>query len=207
MTIYTPPTPFNGPLQTSFVLAPMTARSPVSAFNKYQRVSGPISEFWRVEIDLPGRKADGWRDISAFLMLLRGGVNKARLSDHHRPLRGAGGVSPVVNVEEAAVAGATTLVLNNMLPSEATALKRDDMIGIGENLYTVMFDAPSDADGKCSISILPPLRQGVGEGDAVNLNKPTGLFVLTNGLEALSSSHTGFSAPLTLSFFEDPDLD
>lgn len=206
MTIYTPPAAFNGPLQTSFVLVPMTTKSPVSAVNKTRRVGGPVSEFWSVEIELPGRKDGDWRDTSAFLMKLRGGYNLVRLYDRHRPMRGTGG-GPVVNVDVAAVTGDTTLTLRNLTASQTAALKTDDMFGIGENLYIVMADAPSDVDGKATISFLPPLRKGVAVGDAVNLDNPTGLFLLTNGLEDLSASHTGFSSQMTLTFFEDPDVD
>lgn len=208
MANLTPPAAFCGPLQSGLVLLPMTARSAVSAFNKTQRVgSAPISEFWQAEIVLPSRKDGDWRDTSAFLMLLRGGANKCRLYDPHRPLRGAGGSASTVNIDVAAVAGATSITLKNMVASQAVSLAADDMFGIGENLYVVTAVATSDAGGKASVSFLPPLRQAVAEDDAVNLNKPTGLFLLTSGLDGLSSTHAGFSSQLTLKFFEDPDLD
>ena len=139
-------------------------------------------------------------------MKLRGGYNAARLYDHHRPMRGTGG-GPVVNIDVDGVTGDTTITLRNLTASQSAALKADDMFGVGDNLYIVTADAPSDADGKATISFLPPLRKGVAVGDAVNLSNPTGLFLLTNGLEELSASHTGFSSNLTLSFFEDPDVD
>lgn len=206
MANLTPPTAFCGPLQSGLVLISMTAKSPVSAFNQRQYVNSPISEFFQAEITLPSRKDGEWRDTSAFLMRLRGGVNKCRLYDPYRPLRGAGGLASTVNINAAAVAGATTIVLKNMVASQASSLKADDMFGIGENLYLVTSDASSDAGGLTSVSFLPPLRVAVAEDDAVNLLNPTGLFTLTSGLEGLSASHSGFSSQLTLKFMEDPDF-
>lgn len=207
MANLTPPSAFCGPLQSGLVLISMTAKSPSSAFNQTQRVSGPISEFFQAEITLPSRKDNDWRATSAFLMKLRGGLNKCRLYDPYRPLQGAGGLASTVNVDVAAAAGATSITLRNMVPSQAQSLKADDMFGIGENLYLVTDTAASDASGYTTISFLPPLRQAVADGDAVNLNKPTGLFMLTSGLDGLSASHSGFSSQLTLKFMEDPDID
>lgn len=208
MANLTPPNAFCGPLQSGLVLVSMTAKSSASAFNQKQIIgSAPISEFWQAEIVLPSRKDGEWRDTSAFLMQLRGGANKCRLYDPHRPLRGAGGLASTVNIDAAAVAGATSITLKNMVASQAASLRSDDMFGIGENLYVVMNTAASDVDGKTTVSFLPPLRKAVAEDDAVNLNKPTGLFTLTSGLDGLSSSHSGFSSQLTLKFFEDPDFD
>lgn len=207
MANLTPPTAFCGPLQSGLVLISTTAKSASSAFNSKQLVSSPMSEFFQAEVTLPSRKDGGWRDTSAFLMQLRGGLNKCRLYDPYRPLRGAGGIASTVNLDAPAVAGATEITLKNMLPSQATSLAADDMFGIGENLYLVTSAVGSDVDGKCTVSFLPPLRQAVAEGDAVNLEKPTGLFMITSGLEGLSASHSGFSSQLTLKFMEDPDFD
>ena len=207
MANLTPPSTFCGPLQSGLVLLSMTAKSPTSAFNQNQIVSGPITEFFQAEITLPSRKDGEWRATSAFLMKLRGGMNKCRLYDPFRPLQGAGGIASTVNVDVAALAGATSITLKNMVASQAVSLKADDMFGIGENLYLVTDTAASDGDGKVTVSFLPPLRKSVAEDDAVNLNRPTGLFTLTSGLDGLSASHSGFSSQLTLKFMEDPDLD
>lgn len=207
MANLTPPNAFCGPLQSGLVLLSMTAKSAASAYNKVQRVSGPITEFFQAEIELPGRKDNEWRATSAFLMKLRGGTNKCRLYDPYRPLQGAGGLASTVNLDAAAIAGATSITLKNMIASQAISLKADDMFGIGENLYLVTDTAASDSSGKTTISFLPPLRKAVAEDDAVNLNKPTGLFMLTSGLEGLSASHSGFSSQLNLKFMEDPDID
>ena len=127
--------------------------------------------------------------------------------DPFRPLQGAGGVASTVNIDADAIAGATSVTLRNMVADQAQSLKADDMFGIGENLYLVTDTAASDSGGLTAVTFLPPLRYAVADGDAVNLNKPTGLFTLTSGLDGLSASHSGFSSQLTLKFMEDPDFD
>ncbi|MGV3649838.1 MAG: hypothetical protein ACO1OK_00300 [Devosia sp.] len=210
MAILTPPASFCGLLSTSLMLSPIVTSSPVSSFNQRSTVSGPISEFWRAQIVLPPRKQGstseaGWRDTAAFLMQLRGGVNLCRLFDPRRhPMRGAGSVLTTAAVASEAPAGATSVTLKGLKPSQIVALAADDHFTIGENLYTVISHAGSDLDGEATVSFLPPLRHGVATDDAVHLNKPTGVFRLVGGFSDLTVSFTGRAQPLSLEFFEDP---
>lgn len=197
----------------TFTLKPLSASSPQSAFNPFMFTDGPTSEFWQVQGTIAfvegydGQAEADARAVSALLRKLRGRRNKIRLFDRSRRLRGAGAVGPVINIEVDAPAGATTITVNGLFPNQAAALAADDVIGIGENLHAVSDDAPSDATGKATLSILAPLRQGVAFGDPVNLLYPTGLFQLIGGAEGQTFVSPYRSLELQLQFMEDPDFD
>lgn len=211
MAILTPPPTFCGPLMTSFMLSPLPTTSPVSSFNQRQTVSGPISEFWRATVTIHGAGAgtaakQGWRDTAAFINSLRGGVNRVRLFDRRRqPMRGAGGPLPTLALDQAYTAGVTTIRVKGLTPSQLVALAQDDHFSIGENLYTVIANVGSDANGEATVNFLPPLRSGVLENDSVNLNSPTGVFRLVGGYMDMSVPHYGRTQPMALEFFEDPE--
>lgn len=206
MTIYTFPDTLLHSSSTLFALRSLTAMSPQSAFNQYSATSGPVTEFWRVTVSLVPGDADTYRIIRALLHQLRGGKNIIRLFDPtSHPMRGAGASSPTVNIATDAAAGAETIVIKNMTASQTGSLKADDKIGIGENLYTVMADANSNGSGEVSVDILPALRQGVAEGDPVNLVMPTGLFRLMSSPDMVIVPGN-LSQPLSLEFVEDPDF-
>ena len=213
MAILTPPSSFCGPLNVNMMLSPIVTTSPASSFNGRQRVSGPISEFWRAVVTLKGARPGtvddaGWRDTAAFIMSLRGGENRVRLYDPRRsPMRGAGSVTDTAAVGAAATAGATTLTLKGLIASQAVSLAADDHLSIGENLYTVTAHTGSNVSGQATVSLLPPLRYGVAENDAVSLYRPTGVFRLVGGWQDLTVPHYGRAGPLTLEFFEDPEFE
>jgi hypothetical protein len=207
ITIFTFPSSLWHIASLGFTLQALSTSSPQSAFNPFMFTDGPTSEFWQVNATLVPQQADDWREVSALLRKLRGRRNKVRLYDPSRTLRGAGAVGPTINIETAAIAGATSIEVNGLIASQAVALAADDLIGIGENLFAVTDDAPSDAAGKATVSILAPLRQGVAFGDAVNLLYPTGLFQLVGGADAAVVVPGDIRQPITLQFVEDPDFD
>lgn len=208
MTIYTFPETLWHVTTLQFSLMSMSASSPQSAFNPIVFTDGPTSEFWQVQATLKAANSDDWRPIAALLRKLRGKRNQIRLFDPSRVnLRGAGGASPTLNVLDAAAAGATSITLYGLSASKTVALAADDLIGIGENLYAVSDDASSDADGECTVSILPPLRSGVAYGDAVNTLRPSGLFQLVEGGNTAAVIPGDIRQPLTLTFAEVPDFD
>lgn len=190
-----------------FSLRSMTAHSPQSAFNQASFTSGPVSEFWEAAVVIvPMTEAD-LRALRALLIQARAGKNKFRLYDpSSNGIRGAGGLSTVINISVAAVAGAETITLKNLVASQAVALAAGDHIGIGENLHMVVSDTGSDGDGKTTVSILPALRLGVAVDDPVTLVRPTGLFRLMNKPQMLVLPGQT-SQPVSLEFMEDPDVD
>lgn len=69
------------------------------------------------------------------------------------------------------------LHLSGMVPS-ATVLKIGDHISVGGNLYMVMDEAVSDANGETTILIAWKLWKPALAGDQVNLYRPSARFVL-----------------------------
>lgn len=211
--ILTPPSTFCGPLNTAFNLAPLVTTSPVSSFNQRSTVSGPISEFWKATVTLHGSRAgtttkNGWRDTAAFINSLRGGENTVRMFDPRRyPMRGKGSALGTAALDASYPAGATTIRLKGLTASQLVALAQDDHFGIGENLYTAIANSGSDGSGEATISFLPPLRAGVAENDAVNLVKPTGVFMFMGGWSDASVPHYGTMQAMTLEFFEQPEFE
>lgn len=207
MTIYTYPTSLMSLTKARFALRSLTAHSPQSAFNNQSFTSGPISEFWVVSLTVWAKTRNDLRDLRSLLFRLRGGRNPVRLFDlTSHPMRGAGGLSPTLNIAAAAVAGAESIEIKGLTPSQAVAIAADDKIGIGENLYSVMSDSGSDASGHCTVELLPALRLAVAEDDPVNTLRPTGLFRLMSQPE-MDVIPGEMIDPIQLEFMEDPDVD
>lgn len=95
---------------------------------------------------------------------------------------------PYCVVDEAAAAGADSIVLSGLPVSEAPCLWAGDLMEVRPNgqpadfghLYEAAFDAPTDAAGKTRVYINPGLRAGVGAGDQVVLRFPTSVFRLVD---------------------------
>lgn len=207
MTIYTFPPALWKVASVTFPVMPISTSTPTSAFNPLSFQDGPTTELWLANVSITPMAADDWRDVSALLRKLRGRRNKVRLYDPSRPLRGAGAAGPTVQLAAAAAAGATSITLTGLTASQAMSLAADDLIGIGENLYAVSDNAPSDGAGEVTVSILPPLRSGVADGDPVDLDYPTGLFMLSNGGQGQTIVPGSISQPLSLEFVEAPDFE
>lgn len=191
----------------------INSETPAGPFNPLARIGGPSAVLWQLELSFirfKGRVAteDDLATMRRFLMKLRGGRNLARIYDHFRPTpRGAGGLSTTVNVKTAGSAGAESITLKNLKVSQSPVFRAGDMFGLGENLHMIEDDANSDANGEATVYFNPPARKGFAANDAVNLEKPTGLFRLTGGDMDLTTLSTNRSMPLRLSFIEEPDFD
>lgn len=207
MTIYTFPSALWKLSRVTFPVMPMSVSTPQSAFNPLTFQSGPTTELWNPSVEITPLNSNNWRDLAAFLRKLRGRLNKVRINDPSRPLRGAGALGGTAQINANAVAGATSITIRGLIASQSVALAADDMIGIGENLYAISDDASSNGSGEATVSILPPLRSGVADGDTVNLSYPTGLFMLVSGGNGLTIRPGQISEPLTLEFMEAPDFE
>lgn len=206
MTIITFPAALWKLASVSFPIMPMSVATPNSSFNPVSLQNGPTTELWNPSVSITPLDDDDWRDVSALLRKMRGRLNKVRLYDPSRPLRGAGAVGGTAQISAAAVAGATSITIDGLIASQTVSLAADDLIGIGENLYAISDDAPSNGSGVATVSILPPLRSGVADGDSVNLSYPTGLFNLTNGA-GITVRPGQVSDPISLEFIEVPDFE
>lgn len=72
---------------------------------------------------------------------------------------------------------ADALHLTGLVPS-AVVFKAGDHIEVGGNLYMIMDEAVSDANGETTVLLAWRLHKPHLAGDQVNLHKPTGRFVL-----------------------------
>jgi len=211
--IITMPDELYGFTQTKFNVVTLNTTSGPSSFNPILAINGPQAQFWALDLTFTLRDADDADALARFFLKLKGGKVLARIYDLARVARsgvtqprGAGGAGPVVNIAADALAGADTIVLKNLLPSQAVALRYQDHLGIGENLYPIEDSTPSDSSGEASVKLGIPLWIGVAEGDAVNLVKPTGLFRVTQGDADLTRGDFYRSLPLTASFMQMPDF-
>jgi hypothetical protein len=205
MAIYTFPSALMLAASLKFNLRPFQTRPGLSPFTAAAVTSGPIAEFWQVELTTPELTATEFRSLRAFCLKLRGQQNQVRFWDRSAPLQGAGGATSTINVKTEAAAGATSVTLKNLLASEATTLAADDRIGIGSNLYMVAGSASSDVNGEATVEILPPLRKAVAADDPVNTLDPMAVFVLADGLDTLERLPSLRAAPVQLIFAEVPD--
>lgn len=87
------------------------------------------------------------------------------------------GGSTYAYVAESADRYADSLHLKGLVPS-TLVFKAGDHIGVGGNLYMIMDDALSDASGETRVLISWRLWKPAVVGDRVDLEKPTGRFVL-----------------------------
>jgi len=191
----------------------LNASSGPGNFNPVASINGPSAVFWQPEFTFAISDKDTFLLYRRFVMKLRGGKVLARLYDPTMTAdvfgsqpRGSGGSGPVVNVAVDADAGDETITLKNLVASQATAFMAGDMLGVGENLYPIEDDAPSDGAGEATVSLGIPLRVGVAVDDAVNTVKPTGLFRLISGGQDLSMDLNQVGQAFTLVFQEVPDF-
>jgi hypothetical protein len=85
--------------------------------------------------------------------------------------------STIAYVGSDAARYADALHITGLVPS-ATVFKAGDHIEVGGNLYMIMDDALSDANGETTVLLAWRLWKPALVGDQVNLHKPTGRFVL-----------------------------
>ena len=190
-----------------FNLVTLTTKSGPSSFNPIASVDGPNAYLWRAVLTFTPKGYADVDEIERFLTRLRGGSVFARIYHVLRVApKGAGGVTTTVNVRDAAAAGATTLVVKNLVPSQAQSLRSMDHIEVGANLYRVVDSGPSDVAGEGAFEIWPPLRTGVAPDDPINLSKPTGVFSLVDGQDSMSIEAPFIYQGLTLTFQEMPDF-
>lgn len=212
MSIITMPDELYRVSSAKFNPAYLNTSSAASNWNPQGSINGPTAAFWQPEFTFSISDPETYLQYRRFVMKLRGGKVLCRLSDptmwagvvFATQPRGAGGAGPTVNIADDAPSGAETITLKNLIPSQATAFKAQDMIGIGENLYPIEDDAPSNSDGEASVVLGIPLRFGVAADDPVNTLRPTGLFRLVSGSEDLAMTLDGVGAAFTLGFMEVP---
>ncbi len=186
-----------------------------SQFNNQTRVDSPSYDFWQASLTFAPRKDDDLDELIRFFMQQRGGRNRARIYDRNRASlwgntqpRGAGGVTSTVNVASDAAAGAETISIKNLVPSQLIALKAIDHFEVGGNLHAIVNSGPSDSGGEGTFDIIPPLRKGIAVDDPITLVKPCARMRMTGGAgDLVTNGRKHISNPVTLTFVEDPEFD
>lgn len=207
-----------------------------SSFVPTTRRRGVLSSVWVATVTFSDMTADTWRELSAFISSLDGQFHFLTFYDVSRQTaRGAGFAAPNsyqltyggnsygftfggnnyglsytqthLVLDANADRGSDTITVRNLKATTTAALKADDMFELGGNLYRVVSDVNSDANGKSTIEIRPRLRKGHAAGDGLNFDKPRGRFILA---DAQSYQQTVTPPELvrsaSLSLVEAPDV-
>jgi len=115
-----------------------------------------------------------------------------------------------IHVYSPAAARTTSVVVGGLPINTSRVLRRGDMVefrrdGIADetpSLHRVLVDAHSNANGRCSISFLPPLRKAVAAGDQVVLDYPTTVFRLAGDEPQASVRNAAWHGSLEMNLVE-----
>ena len=193
---------------------------------------GPVDQRWMADITMPAKDELVWRQLSALISRLRGTSGLLRIGDSFRsrpaydlevvPTQtgftftdGTGFVDgylpPAISVDEAASAGAESFVARGLPASTAQVLRMGDLIEIRPNgipssfgnLYEVVQNTSSNADGKTRVYIEPALRASIVPGDMIVLRDATSVFRLAKDDDATISRELPFIGRVGLSLVEE----
>lgn len=207
-----------------------------SALAPITRRRGVLSSVWVANMTFAALEESYWRDLSAFISSLDGQFHFLTFFDPSRTTaRGAGFAAPSsyqltyggnsygfsfggnsyglgytqtgLVLDANASRGTDQITVRNLVPETVGALKADDMFALGGNLYRVIADVNSDANGKSTIEIRPRLRKGHALGDGLNFASPRSRFILTSS-EAYNQSVTlqKLVRGASLTLIEAPDI-
>ena len=207
----------------------------VSPYTGQQTVYGPNFQRWIAKVVLPVKKGPDWREISGLISRLRGQNELIRMVDYYRMAPGYdvavdattalwsdssywddltgwdfGFMPPYVEVDEAAVRDARTMVLRGFPASISTVLRLGDLGEVRPSgsaadhghLYEMTSNVNSDASGKTRIYFEPGLRAPVVSGDMFVIRKPTSVFTLATDSEGIIQRSIGNLGSIGLSFVE-----
>ena len=147
-----------------------------SPLTGYVQTVGLTGARWTASITYPTLSLADGAKMDAFIASLKGQQNRLALYNLARQdILGAGTGSPVVSG-----AGQTGSSINTGgWGSNQVVLKAGDMIGIGGELKMVLADVTSNGSGAATITFEPALRASPSNGSAIDITKPTALFILT----------------------------
>ncbi len=142
-----------------------------------QTITRPGSR-WGWSLTMPPMATEVRDDFEGWLVGLQGMRHRISTHDWKRPApRGTCNLSGVT-VNATAAARATQVQLTGC--GNARTLLRGDWVGFSTGqLCRVTADATANASGVMTVNIAPELRAALSSGNAVTLNKPTALYILT----------------------------
>lgn len=153
-------------------------RSPFTFKTFVHRHAGQV---WGASVSLPAltrAQADEWE---AWLLSLNGQAGTFWLGDPTRKSpRGA--ALGVPSTENPNPLGQQALNTIGWTASTAGILVAGDFIQVGQRLYRVLKDVPSDINGRAQLDIFPSLRESPANGTTVVTQSPRGLFRLASNV-------------------------
>jgi hypothetical protein len=102
----------------------------------------------------------------------------------------------------AAKAGADTILIGGLTPSQALGIASGDLLEIGGYLYRATFDAPSDAQGFARVPIRPRLRYDIVSGDQIRLKDATSPFMFAEDQAGVEYHSRGLSGSFGATLME-----
>jgi hypothetical protein len=131
---------------------------------------------WACALSFEHLRRDEVATLEAFLARLRGAAGRFTIWNHARENpRGVATGAPVV---DGAANSGGTLATPGWTASVTNILRAGDLIGVNGELKQVVVDANSDALGKVTLTIEPPLRATPADGATITTVKPTATFRL-----------------------------
>lgn len=195
-------------VQGRFRLRPASLSS-AQPFSGTRSVYGPIQALWAFDVSTAKMARRDWQWFSARFARAGGTAGLVRTGDpwRRRPLFDTlvdqtrtgftdgtefdddtgfvdGYLPPFGIVDDAEVAGATSLIIAGLTPSLQPALYAGDLFEIRPagtpadhgHLYEIVNDAPTNAGGKTRVNFRPELYRGVIHGDQVVLRDAMTVF-------------------------------
>jgi hypothetical protein len=158
----------------------------VSPFTGQQQVQDWQASHLSASVSMPALTHVQAQQWIAFLMSLRGQANVFQFGD---PLavapQGSGLGTPVVDgISQTGY----SINLRGFTAGAAGVLLPGDWIQIGYRLYRTIVAANADGSGKLALSIWPQIRESPGDGAAVVLSHPKGLWRLAGNARKWSIS-------------------
>jgi len=159
----------------------------LSPFNLKQQVVKHQGQRWEADITLPPQKRADAEIWITFFMKLEGPYGTFLMGDPNGATpRGSASTTPGTPAINGASQTGSELNIDG-LPASATGyLKAGDYIQIGTGadtqLYKVLDDVDSDADGEATLTIWPYLRSSPTDGASVTVSNARGLFRLNTSI-------------------------
>lgn len=152
-----------------------------SPFTYSQQVFNHQGKRWEAEVQLPAMKRDDAEQWIAWLLSLKGQYGTFELGDPNgATARGALGGTPLV-------AGAdqtgSSLDIDGCSASVTGWLKAGDYVQVGTQLYKVLQDVDTAADGTATLELWPNVRTAPTDNAPVITTDPVGLFRLNSGAQ------------------------
>jgi hypothetical protein len=160
-----------------------------------------LGERWVVSITYAAHHPEDRPEVKGFWIKLGGRAHRIRMHNLLQPVP-RGTLRGAPNLKQAAVQLATTALLQNCTPGNATLLVGDLVSVLGQVL--IVTEPAQAVNGEMPVSFRFPLRRSAPANTAVIWNKPSAVFMRGDGQlrmpHRLGRSNPGFSVDLIEDF-------